>query len=295
MEDGVEVYLKKWCRPGKPKAIVQLSHGMVEHIERYKEFADFLVEQHIFVYGHDHRGHGNTGKRQGLLGYFAETDGFTKVVQDLHRITEIVKQEHPDTPIILFGHSMGSFIARVYLQKYADDIDGIILSGTGYVPTSTATIGKRMAAMLPPEETSGLMNRMTFGNYNKRIKNKQTPFDWLTRDTEAIKGYMDDPDTGFIPTARFFYDLMSGLITMNDHKRNRSIRKGLPMLLVSGDADPVGNYEKGIWKTAEMYRQSGMTRITVMLFTDGRHELLNEINKDEVFAAIYSWLQKRLP
>lgn len=295
MEDGVEVYLKKWYRPGKPKAIVQLSHGMVEHIDRYEEFAEFLVERDIFVYGHDHRGHGNTGERQGLLGYFAEADGFTKTVNDLHEITTILKQEYPDIPLLLFGHSMGSFIARVYLQKYAADIDGVILSGTGHFPTATSKVGKSMAAVLPQGEASEFMNRIAFGNYNKRIKNKQTPFDWLTRDPIAVKKYMDDPYTGFIPTARFFYDLMSGLLTMNDHKLNRAIRKGLPMLLISGDADPVGNYGKGIWKTAEQYRQIGLNRIVVMLFTDGRHELLNEVNKEEIFFAIYNWLQKRLP
>lgn len=295
MEDGVEVYLKKWYRPGKPKAIVQLSHGMAEHINRYEEFAEFLVERGIFVYGHDHRGHGNTGEKQGLLGYFAEKDGFAKTVNDLHEISKIVKQQHPHTPLLLLGHSMGSFIARVYIQQYSDDIDGIILSGTGYFPSLTSKAGQSMAAVLPQEEASGIMNALAFGNYNKRIKHKNTPFDWLSRDTVAVEKYMADPYAGFTPTASFFYDLMSGLILMNDHELNQSVRRNLPMLLISGEEDPVGNYGKGIWKTAEQYRKNGLRRITVMLFSDSRHELLNEINKQEVFFAIYNWLENRLP
>lgn len=295
MEDGVEVYLKKWYRPGKPKAIVQLSHGMAEHINRYEAFAEFLVERDIFVYGHDHRGHGNTGERQGMLGYFAKTDGFTKTVDDLHEISKIAKQEHPHMPLLLLGHSMGSFIARVYLQQYSEVIDGVILTGTGYFPTLTSKAGQRMAAMLPRKEASGIMNTIAFGNYNKRIKHKNTPFDWLSRDTAAVEKYMADPYAGFTPTASFFYDLMSGLILMNDHELNQSVRRNLPMLLISGEEDPVGNYGKGIWKTAEQYRKNGLRSIKVMLFTGGRHELLKEVNKQEVFFAIYNWLENRLP
>lgn len=295
MEDGVEVYVKKWYTAEKPTAILQLSHGMVEHINRYKTFAQYLVDQGIFVYGHDHRGHGKTGDKQGLLGYFSAEDGFAKTVKDLHVITENIKQEHPNTPLFLFGHSMGSFIARNYIQRYSKAIDGIILSGTGYFPVVTSRVGKQVAAMLPPKEASGLMNSLAFGSYNKKIKDKSTKFDWLSRDKSAVDMYIADPYTGYIPTASFFYDLMSGLIKMNNKKLNQSIRNQLPMLLLSGDADPVGNYGQGVWKTAHLYEQEArLEDITVMLFTDGRHELLNEINKDEVFSTINQWIQKRL-
>lgn len=153
-EDHVDIYLKKWYSSEKPKAIVQLSHGMVEHINRYNEFAQFLVEQGIFVYGNDHRGHGHTGEKQGLLGYFAEEDGFTKTVNDLQMISKKIKLDHPNTPLFLFGHSMGSFLARNYLQKFSEEIDGVILSGTGYFPTLTSHAGKRIAAILPAKEES---------------------------------------------------------------------------------------------------------------------------------------------
>ncbi|PAV28618.1 lysophospholipase [Virgibacillus profundi] len=292
MDDDVEIYVKKWFTSvEKPKAIVQLSHGMVEHINRYKEFAEHLLEKDIFVYGNDHRGHGNTGEKQGLLGYFAAEDGFTKTTEDLYAITKQIKLDHPHTPIFLMGHSMGSFMVRNYLQEYSGAIDGAILSGTGYFPKLKSLAGKKLAEILPPRKESKLMNSLAFGTYNKKIKQKNTGFDWLSGDEKAVQIYIDDPHTGFIPTSRFFYDLMSGLITMNNQKLNHSIRNDLPLLIISGDADPVGNYSKGIWKTANLYEKIGLENITTMLFTDGRHELLNELNKDEVYTAIYRWME----
>lgn len=292
-DDNTAIYVKKWYTDNeKPKAIVQLSHGMVEHINRYDAFAEYLLGQNIFVYGNDHRGHGNTGKEQGLLGYFAEEDGFAKTTEDLYMITNQIKSDHPATPVFLFGHSMGSFLARNYLQNYSREIDGIIISGTGYFPALQSHAGKLLANLLPPKEESKLMNALAFGKYNKKIKPKNTAFDWLSSDEKVIQTYMEDPHAGFIPTARFFYDLMDGLITMNDPKQNRSIRKNIPMLLISGDADPVGNYAKGIWKTAHLYEKSGLEKITTMLFSEGRHELLNESNKEEVYSAIYRWIRQ---
>ena len=294
-QDQVEVYVKKWCLQNeKPKAIVQLAHGMAEHINRYQTFAEYLLEQNIFVYGNDHRGHGYTGKRQGLLGYFATEEGFKKTTEDLYAVTEQIKSDYPHTPVFLLGHSMGSFLVRNYIQHYSSAINGVILSGTGYFPTLQSKAGKKLSGMLPPRKASKLMNSLAFGRYNKKIKQKNTIFDWLSSDEEAVQSYMDDPHTGFVPTARFFYDLMTGLITMNDGKLNQSIRNDLPLLIVSGDADPVGNYAKGIWKTANLYEKAGLKKITTMLFTDRRHELLNERNKDEVFSAISGWILRHI-
>lgn len=290
MEDDVAIYIKKWYTSSKePKAIVQLAHGMVEHINRYNEFAQFLVEQGFFVYGNDHRGHGNTGERQGLLGYFSEEDGFAKTANDLHVITNRIKQHYPNTPIILFGHSMGSFLTRNYLQQYSMEVNGAILSGTGYFPSLTSQVGKMIAGWMPPKKESKLMNSIAFGNYNRKI-DKSTGFDWLTRDQSVVANYIEDPHSGFVPTARFFYDLMTGLIRMNNTKLNQNIRKDLPLFFISGDADPVGNYAKGVWKTAHQYEKLGLENITTMLFSDGRHELLNEVNKEEVYAAIVKWI-----
>jgi len=293
--DHTDVYVKKWFKTEvKPKAIVQLSHGMIEHIQRYHDFSTFLLENDIFVYGNDHRGHGKTGGQQGQLGYFSDRNGFTNVMEDIHEITKIIKSEYPKTPLILFGHSMGSFLARHYIQFYSNDIDGLILSGTGFFPTITNISGRALASILPAKKKSSLMNTLAFGTYNKKIVNKKTNFDWLTRDEEAVTKYIDDPQTGYIPTARFFYDLMDGLDKIHKKNLNKNIRKDLPILLISGEADPVGNYSKGVWKVAKIYNQIGLDNVKTVLFEGARHELLHEINKEEVYSTIYNWVMNKL-
>lgn len=293
--DGTDIYVKKWHNTTiKPRAIVQLSHGMVEHINRYNDFANFLLKNHIFVYGNDHRGHGNTGEKQGQLGYLSDQNGFAKITEDLHEITKLIKKEFPDTPLFLFGHSMGSFLARHYVQNYSEAIDGLILSGTGFFPTVTSLSGKALASILPAKKESKLMNTLAFGTYNKKIANQKTSFDWLSRNQDAVKQYIDDPHAGYVPTARFFYDLMSGFSQIQHKKFNKNIHKDLSILFISGDADPVGNYSKGVWKVAKDYDQTGISNIKVHLFEDGRHELLHELNKEEVYRTIYNWIVNHL-
>lgn len=295
MSDHTEIYVKKWINPEiKPKAIVQLSHGMVEHIQRYHDFAMFLLDNHIFVYGNDHRGHGKTGDKQGQLGYFASQNGFTKTANDLHEITKIIKSEYPETPLFLFGHSMGSFLARHYIQNHSTDIDGLILSGTGFFPKVTYLSAKTLASILPAQKESKLMNTLAFGTYNRKIANRKTDFDWLTRDDNAVVKYIEDPHAGYTPTSRFFYDLMDGLGQIHHKKLNENIRKDLPIFFISGDADPVGNYAKGVWRVAESYEQLGLHDIKIYLFDGARHEVLHEINKQEVYTTIYNWLVKHL-
>lgn len=293
--DQTDIYVKKWANEtNHPKAIVQLSHGMVEHIERYTPFAEFLLSHNIFVFGNDHRGHGETGVEQGLLGYFSDADGFEKTKEDLYTVTKHIQHEYPDTPLLLFGHSMGSFLARRYIQTYSHEINGLILSGTGYFSSPEIKLGKALANRLPPKEKSHLMNYLTIGNNNRAIKHKKSAFDWLTRDADAIQSYIEDPLSGFVPTARFFYDLMSGLEMIHSSQLNNGIRTDLPILLMSGDEDPVGKYGRGVLKTAHLLEDAGIESVMTMLFEHGRHEMLNEINNKEVFQFIYKWISQHL-
>ncbi|WP_087972624.1 alpha/beta hydrolase [Oceanobacillus rekensis] len=295
MEDGTEVYCKKWYVDGnKPKAIIQLAHGMAEHINRYKEFANFLLKKGFFVIGNDHRGHGKTAEKSGVQGYFSDKDGFTKTTNDLYEITMNVKEFYPDTPIFLLGHSMGSFLVRNYLQEYSAEIHGVILSGTGYYSKTISIAGKSLAYFLSPKKESNLLNQLAFSSNNKKISDQKNGYEWLTREETVVKKYRDDPLCGFIPTGRFFFDLLSGIISMQNKKRNKMIQKDLPLLIISGDADPIGDYGKGIWKTADIYQKAGLQDISIMLFTDGRHELLNETNREEVYDALYRWTKQQL-
>jgi alpha-beta hydrolase superfamily lysophospholipase len=295
-KDNVQIYVEKWHDEDKqPKAVIQLAHGMVEHFQRYHHFAQYLLEHDIFIYGNDHRGHGKTGEKQGIMGYLSDKDGFQKTTDDLFAITQQIKQDYPNTPVFLLGHSMGSFLARHYIQEHSEAIEGVILSGTGFYPKATTIFGKALAARLSPRKKSPLMNKLAFGAFNRKITNPHTPFDWISRDKQIVEAYLQDRFSGYIPTARFFYDLMSGIQSIHNQKQNQNIRKDLPMLFISGDADPVGNYGKGVWKTTSLYKNVGIEKITTTLYEGARHEVLNEINKEEVYQFVEKWISQHLP
>ncbi|MFC3041347.1 alpha/beta fold hydrolase [Virgibacillus xinjiangensis] len=295
MSDGAEVYVRKWYRPEtKPKAIVQIAHGMVEHINRYREFAEYLLERDIFVYGNDHRGHGKTAVKQGRYGYFAERDGFNRVTQDLKEVTDEIRKEYPQAPMFLLGHSMGSFLARNYIQNGNNDLNGAVMMGTGYYPRFVSLLGRGLSFLLPAQKESKLMHEIAFGSNNRRIANHATRFDWLSSDSKEVQAFLDDPYTDFIPTGRFFYDLMSGLSGIHDRKLIKSVRSDLSLLFISGGQDPVGSYEKGIWRAAHLYERAGVQDIITMLFDEDRHEILHELNREEVFEVLHAWINNRL-
>ncbi|WP_254846715.1 alpha/beta fold hydrolase [Oceanobacillus sojae] len=285
--DGTSIYIKQWLPDKQAVGILQLAHGMVEHIERYHDFASYCTSLGFIVIGSDHRGHGKTGDK-GIQGYFTEENGFQRVVTDLYEIMQFGKKAFPYLPYYFLGHSMGSFLMRNFIQHYSAEIDGLILTGTGHYSRIVTAIGKSTASFLPPRSPSPLMNKLVLGSSKKR--NKHYKHEWLTRDKTFAASYEEDSYTGFIPTARFFYDLLEGIYQTRDQSLNQNIRKGLPLLLISGDEDPIGQYGKGIWKTAALFQKSGMTNITVLVYEGGRHELLNDTCREEVFSFIGNWL-----
>lgn len=294
--DYYSIYFQKWENPSiKPKAIVQIVHGMAEHIDRYDAFANFLTEHGIIVYGNDHRGHGQTGKKYGI-GYFDQVDGFDKATSDLITITKRIQTAHPKLPIFLFGHSMGSFLVRNYLIKESDQFAGVILSGTGSEAIHMTKIGKLLAKTLIRykgwDQPSALLNSLVFGNYAKKFKSRQTEFDWLTRDPEEVQAYLNDPNTGFIPSASFFYDLFTGIAAIQNPTKIATITKDLPFLFISGSRDPVGKFTKGVTKTIEQYRTQGIKNIVHKFYPEARHELLHETNRQEVMEDIQRWIAK---
>ncbi|KGR84802.1 alpha/beta fold hydrolase [Lysinibacillus odysseyi] len=295
MSDGQEVYAAIYEPKRTPvRGHVHILHGMAEHGARYDAYAEVLAEIGYFVSLHDHRGHGKTVDRGGQLGFFSERKGFERVVRDVFEVTQLVRKGRDLPPMILFGHSMGSFIARRYAQLFSSTIKALILCGTG-TSTPMHAVGNRVANMLAltkgKKVRSEFMTEMSFGSFNKSILNPNTAYDWLSRDTSAVQTYIEDPKCGFTPTNQFFADLTYGIQLVGKPSENARIRHDLPVLLISGSADPVGNYGKGVFKVAEQLREAGLENVCVHIFEGLRHEILNETNKEQVYDVIIRWLK----
>lgn len=285
----------KWIPDGEIKAIFQIIHGMAEHIARYEDFAEYLCERGFMVIGEDHLGHGRTAAiNNSKKGYFCEKHGDTVIVRDVHRLKKIIQKEYPGIPFFILGHSMGSFMIRNYMYRYGTGINGAIVMGTGHQPRGLLRVSRAIAAMqgflLGDDHTSNLINVMAFGTYNKRIPKAKTHYDWLTRDEAIVKKYIDDPDCGFTFTVGGFKVLFKLLWKLTDTENTEQMPVELPVLMVSGDADPVGEYGKAVQGVYDSYIALGMKDVTLKLYRDDRHELLNELNREEVYEDIYNWV-----
>ncbi len=280
------------------RCIVQIVHGMAEYIERYEEFAEFLTDRGFVVVGEDHMGHGKSVGRDGRYGYFCEQDPATVLVRDVHRLKKATAERYPNVPYVMVGHSMGSFITRNYMFRYGAAIDGAVVMGTGMQHKAVLVLSRTVAAIqgmiFGPEKKGKLLDKLAFGSYNRRIGNPKTSFDWLSRDEERVKQYLNDPLCGFVFTINGFQTLFE-LISRLHHSENlERIPKKLPVFLVSGDADPVGDYGKGVQKAYISLRAVGLENIKVKLYEGGRHELLNETNRQDVMQDIYNWIEKKV-
>lgn len=280
----------------KPKGVVQIVHGMCEHMQRYEEFAKFLTKNGYIVCGNDHLGHGNSISNKSDLGYFG-ANSINNLVEDVHTLTNTIK-EYRDLPIILMGHSMGSFITRCYLEKYSNEIDGCILSGTsgGY---KSLQLGIKTIKFLINTKGEKYRSKMIKKLADSKTAAKFTPsfnreFDWLTRDKDVIERYVKDSKCNFTFTLNGYYTLFSLIdkITRDDYGKN--INRNLPILIFSGDKDPVGDFSKGVIKAYNKYKDLQMKDVSLKLYKDGRHEMLNELNKLEVYDDILSWMNIRI-
>ncbi len=296
-DDGTDIFVRRWLPAGGIRAAVQISHGMVEHSGRYEWFANKLAEQGFAVYAHDHRGHGKTAKTAGSLGYLADKNGFDRVVNDVRCCIEQIRTAYPDAKVILFGHSFGSFVAQRYMEQYGNTIDGCILSGTAGPRLALVRTARVIAAAAKviggPKKCSRFINALAFGSSCSRIQDKRTRSDWLSRDSAQVDAYIADPLCQFTPTSSFFYDLFDGLCTIHTKEQMRRIPVSLPIFLFAGTADPVGSYGKTVQVLYDVYRNNGVSDLELKLYPGARHELLNEINREEALADILSWLNKR--
>ncbi len=286
----------RWSPDGDVEAVVQIVHGIAEYIERYDDFAEFLNRHGILVVAEDHMGHGKSIEHGGTKGYF--DGGWNAAVDDTVHLLESTRAEFRDVPYFLFGHSMGSFMSRTILCRYPDlDLSGCILCGSGWMPNGVVAAGQLAAdsvcAAIGERSPSEHLQSMMFAGYNKRVEHKRTEFDWLTRETAIVDAYIAHPMCGFTATCGLLRDLIGG-IKYNQKKKNlEGMNYKLPILFVSGGDDPVGSYGKGVKLAADHFRAAGMMDVSCKLFPLCRHEILNELNRNEIYDFMYKWMRKR--
>lgn len=294
--DGLAVHTYHW-RPDEGtavKGVVQIAHGMAEHAGRYAPIADVLTARGYAVYANDHRGHGLTAATPDDLGHLADEDGWVKAVADLHALNRRIAGREGDAPIILLGHSMGSFMTQRYVCDYGDTITGAALSASAKSNPALVRAGGLIARFerlrLGRRGRSGLINAISFGAFNKPYKPARTDFDWLSRDESEVDKYVADPLCGFVCTTQTWVDFLAGLGANTRRENLANIRRDLPLYLFSGSEDPVSNRTKDLKPLTEQYRALGVKDVTERIYPGGRHEIMNETNRAEVLDDLTAWL-----
>lgn len=294
-----KIHAIKWEPEGEIKFILQIVHGMAEHIDRYDEFAVYMAKRGVLVVGNDHLGHGKTASSKDSQGYFAKKDGVTILVKDIHRLKKIMEQENIGKPYFLLGHSMGSFLTRVYLTRYGSGIHGAVIVGTGHRSSLELVAGKGavfvMSRLMGWNYRSSLIDHLAFARANSRIRPKRTRMDWLSRDRKVVDKFIKDEYCGFTFTLNGFFTLFQMLSLLNNKKELKKMPKDLPICFFSGLEDPIGNFGKGVKKVYGQFRSLGMRNISLKLYKQDRHEILNEPDRMEVYKDIYHWLLLNQP
>ncbi|AZF33565.1 Lysophospholipase [Pseudomonas sp. R4-35-07] len=294
--DQTRLYVNHWMPDEPPRAVVMLSHGMAEHSGRYGRLAQALCDAGYGVYALDQRGHGRTAD-EGTLGLYAEEDGWNKVVGDLASLNQHIGQQQPGLPIILLGHSMGSYIAQAYLLHHSASLHGAILSGSNFQPVALYRAARAIARIERARQglrgRSALIDFLSFGSFNKAFKPNRTAFDWLSRDPVEVDHYIHDPLCGFRCTNQLWVDLLGGLQQISKASNLAQIDPGLPILIIGGECDPVSE-GKRLKSLAHALRDAGCQHLQLTLYPQARHEVFNETNRDDVTADVLTWLEHAL-
>jgi alpha-beta hydrolase superfamily lysophospholipase len=296
--DGTVLHCHQWLPEGEITAIIQIAHGMAEHGARYARLATALNAHGIGVYANDHRGHGLSIPAGQVPGHMADDNGWNKAVDDLDLLNTEIVQRHPDTPIILLGHSMGSFLTQSYIREYGHNIAGAVLSATNGPPGALGKIGQLLTRLeklrLGAEGHSPVMAGMTFKAFNKAFKPNRTESDWLSRDEAEVDKYLVDPLCGFECSVATWIGMLDALTVLASDRALQAMDKSLPIYVISGSEDPVGEKGKGVGRLLKAYQKHCFSNITAKFYPGGRHEIFNETNRQEVTDDLLAWLKSIL-
>jgi len=291
---GQHVFYRVWMPESEPKAVLQIIHGMAEHSARYASFAEYMCKHGFIVAANDHPGHGVTGSEAEKTGYFDEKNGWNKVCQDLKRLNEQRRETHK-LPVFILGHSMGSFFARCLMIRYPKMAKAWVLSGTGNFTLAERVGGFALANLSlffkDPEQKAGFLHKLSFGAYNKKFKDEDSEFAWICSDKSVVGAYTKDSWCGFVASGAFYRDLLYGINIIHKTKELRKLPPKLPVLLISGKDDPVGNYGIGVKKVKRRFEKFGIYP-DLMIYPDLRHEVLNEKGKALVWRDVLDFLER---
>ena len=304
--EGIEIFVYKWEPDTSPKAAIQIIHGLAEHAKRYTRVAEALCKEGFICYANDQRGHGLTAgdlteaTLEGHAGVLGD-NGWDGIVEDIHQLSDIIKKENPNLPLFLLGHSWGAFLAQDFIQQWGNELKGCILSGTngkvrGLVIRAGKIILRGEIKKRDLTEPSQRMYDMNFKTNNHLWDKDEgaTGFEWLSREKAEVQKYIDDPWCGFVPPATLWLEFLLGFEKIYDRKSEQKIPKELPIHFIAGALDPIGNKTKGVKAMINRLKKYGNTKVTYKFYENARHELFNEINRDDVFRDVIEWLNLQL-
>lgn len=299
-EDGkTQIHAVEWAPDGKPAAVLQIAHGVTEHILRYEAFAEYMTKKGFIVVGNDHLGHGTSIAEGGRPMYFGPAGSWDWVAQDFYTCKLLTEKKYPDIPYTVLGFSLGSFLVRTYLIQHPGEADAAILVGTGQISSVEISVAKlltnREAQKTGEENPNPVIKKLAFENYNKFFSPNRTEFDWLCSDDESLDEYIADPLRGDIMSAGLFREMLNGMTFTAKLKNMKKMDKNMPVLLVSGDRDPVGAYGKGVLAVCRKFKKAGINDISMKLYPGLRHNVLGENCREEVYRDLYHWLKKKIP
>ena len=297
--DGkTRIHAVEWVPEGEVRGVLQICHGMVEYIERYHEFAEYMCARGYYITGHDHLGHGKSIQSEEDYGYFPKAHGNQCVIGDIQHLRQMTEKKYPNVPYIMMGHSMGSFLLRQYLTMYGKGLTAAVIMGTGYQGALVLNAGQLVCRVIAVFKgwryRSKFVDNLSFGGFNKRFASEGDPSGWITSDKERRQKYQEDPLCSFMFTLSAYYQMFEGMKVLTKKKNTERIPKDLPVLFVAGADDPVGAFGKGVRKVYGQYKAAGIKDVSLKLYKGDRHEILNEADRAQVYRDIFRWVERRV-